>query len=117
VATLNRIGKFFGLEVAFVPATRMRADSGAGFPPGIADTHDPMERRSEQFRELAEDMTPDVVAGAVAAREEALRIMRHLDGVLVDLDARLERIAQKRDRKASAKPVPAPGKNRKPPVS
>jgi len=117
VATLNRIGQFFGLELAFVPATRMRADSDAESPPGIANTDEPKEGRSEQFRELAEDMTSDVVAGAVAAREEALRIMRHLDGVLVDLDARLERIAQKRDRKTAAKPAPALGKNRKSPTS
>jgi transcriptional regulator with XRE-family HTH domain len=89
VATLNRIGQFFGLEVAFVPVKRVTVN---------VETMQPTDdlRREEKLRELADVTGLDAIRKAVAARESMIDTIRQLSEALDTLDERLDVVQQRR---------------------
>lgn len=106
VATLNRIGQFFGLEVAFVPMKRSigtvktySPDSnsaettsaslnaiGAGNP----------EIQPEKYLELSKFMGWEAMRQAVEARESIVATMRQMSESLSSLDKQLDMVDQVR---------------------
>jgi transcriptional regulator with XRE-family HTH domain len=75
VATLNRIGQFFGLEVAFVPVRRTPAVEPA---PAVADTRqaaDAILRRANKLAQEAHDLEERLRASTLALNE-ALQLLR-----------------------------------------
>jgi transcriptional regulator with XRE-family HTH domain len=98
VATLNRIGQFFGLEVAFVPVKRTEMTAQKMQP-----TDDPSP--NEKFRELADVTEWDAIRKAVAARESMIDTIRQLSDALGTLDDRLNVVQQRRNKaERAAKP-------------
>jgi hypothetical protein len=72
---LNRIGQFFGLEVAFVPVRRTPAVEPA---PAVADTRqaaDAILRRANKLAQEAHDLEERLRASTLALNE-ALQLLR-----------------------------------------
>lgn len=95
VATLNRIGQFFGLEVAFVPVRRVeqlrRADDSS---------------RSEKYKELVDVTGLDAIRKAVAARESMIDTIRQLSDALETLDDRLDIVRRRRGKAEGVNGLP-----------
>jgi transcriptional regulator with XRE-family HTH domain len=85
VATLNRIGQFFGLEVAFVPVKRpaalLPADTGA---------EDVNARSSEKYSGIADATVREAILDALKAREDIISSLNSLTVTLAGLDDQLE---------------------------
>lgn len=108
MATLNQIGQFFGLEVAFVPTKRKTAATGPHH--GSAQTTQSpsssidlvsgntlvQAKTSGTYRELAEFMGWEAIRQTVEARESILATMRHLSESLNAMDQQLEMVDQVR---------------------
>jgi transcriptional regulator with XRE-family HTH domain len=101
VATLNRIGQFFGLEVAFVPVKRA-ATAGSGVT-------DDQARNEEKFRGLADTTTWEAIREAVEAREHIVATVS-----LAELDDSLVLVNQRRKhvQNATAAPEDPPEESR-----
>lgn len=98
VATLNRIGKFFGLEVAFVPVRRTVATDGQPEPSATSiasrvPVH--LENRSaknsivsysEKYMQLANVMAQDEIEITVGQRNDIVDGLRKLSKVLTVVD-------------------------------
>lgn len=104
VATMNRIGQFFGLEVAFVP---IRRDAPAGVHPPAADGR--MVTSSEEV-----DMS-ETIRKFNALNGELVVRMGKLNDMVSELDVKLHMLEQQRNAlegMANPSPVPAQAKRR-----
>jgi DNA-binding XRE family transcriptional regulator len=84
VATMNRIGQFFGLEVAFVPIKRVLH---------AADQPQPVDgRMSTKINDV--DISPSL-RKVIEKREEIDANMRILDKMISELDVQLDMVRQR----------------------
>jgi Skp family chaperone for outer membrane proteins len=81
---MNRIGQFFGLEVAFVPIKRVLQ---------AADQPQPVDgRMGTKINDV--DISP-AVRQVIEKREEIDANMRKLDAMISELDAQLDMVTQR----------------------
>jgi len=127
VATLNRIGQFFGLEVAFVPIQRaqpameqayladMSTGSHAPQPPADMEIKSSVTLQGETFQNLSETVTAAVLRGIEEQRD---LIMRQLAEAIDAMDNRARSLSQASTRKNTSKDkgiAGAPGHKKKKP--
>lgn len=108
VATMNRIGQFFGLEVAFVP---LRRSTQAADQPQPAGAHATTQGDEADVSEW------EVIRKVIEERNKAAAGMRKLTEMLAELDAQLSVATQLQNTlegRIESSPEPAPAKQNVP---
>lgn len=92
MATMNRIGQFFGLEVAFVPIMREEKDAAVSLPDGLVATTPGGNvdmSQAEFFHQLIIERK-QVTAGMVSLSEILAEMENRVKSVLLRIDAKVD---------------------------